>query len=155
MMRFSSLLILALAVFPAVFAWNGEAAHAAALERVTIVTGHGRQHFMVEKAVTVAQSERGLMFRRKLPPRGGMLFDFHTDQTISMWMKNTPLALDMIFIRADGVIAQVVADTVPESTTIITSAEPVRSVLEVRAGTAKALGIVPGNTVVNPMFPAH
>jgi uncharacterized protein len=76
-----------------------------------------------------------------------MLFDFHHDVGVAFWMKNTPLSLDMIFIRNDGTISSVAADTTPYSTTEVPSAEAIRAVLELNAGRAMALGIVPGDTV--------
>ena len=81
-----------------------------------------------------------------------MLFDFGRVRTASMWMKDTPLSLDMLFIAADGRIVNIVADTVPRSLAVIRSSEPVLGVLEVRAGTARRLGIRPGDRVEHPIF---
>ena len=90
------------------------------------------------------------MFRRELPPDRGMLFDFGTELKANMWMQNTLISLDMIFIDADGTIANVARDTVPESTAVIPSAREVRYVLEVNAGTARRLGIKSGDKVTLP-----
>ena len=92
------------------------------------------------------------MFRRKLAPDAGMLFDFHTDVMTSFWMKNTILPLDIIFVRADGTISSIAANAVPYSEASIPSTEPVRAVLEINAGRARALGIEPGDRVHAQIF---
>jgi uncharacterized membrane protein (UPF0127 family) len=92
------------------------------------------------------------MFRRELPEGRGMLFDFRQDQNVTMWMKNTYISLDMIFIRADGRIHRIAESTEPESTKVIAAGAPVRAVLEVIAGTAKKLGIRAGDRVAHPLF---
>jgi hypothetical protein len=124
------------------------------VERLTITTASGARHeFVVELAVTPEQRSRGLMFRRELPDRRGMLFDFGPGETdVSMWMRNTYIPLDMVFIRADGTIRHIAADTVPFSETIIPSTGPVKGVLEVIAGTCRRLGIVPGDRVEHRYF---
>src|SRR5262249_56848075 len=98
----------------------------------------------VELAVSDAEREKGLMFRKEVPEGYGMLFDFKKDQQVTMWMKNTYVSLDMIFIRNDGRIARIAESTEPESEKIIPSGAPVRAVLEVVAGTARKLGSAPG-----------
>jgi len=80
------------------------------------------------------------------------LFDFGRDQMVAMWMKNTYVSLDMIFIRADGRIAHIAENTTPHSEAIVSSRVPVRGVLEVVAGTAKKLGVQPGDKVVHRWF---
>ena len=82
-----------------------------------------------------------------------MLFDFSPEQQVQMWMRNTFISLDMIFIRADGRILRIAENTEPLSERIIDSGGPVRGVLEVVAGTAKKLGIAPGDRVAHPLFP--
>ncbi|MBE7244272.1 hypothetical protein MHIMP23_15190 [Methylobacterium hispanicum] len=99
-----------------------------------------------------AERARGLMFRRSMAPNHGMLFDFERVEPVAMWMKNTYLPLDMLFIRADGTVARVAADTEPLSTATILSGEPVLAVLELNAGTAARLGIRPGDRVDHPLF---
>ena len=94
------------------------------------------------------------MYRRGMQPDHGMLFDFHTEQRVAFWMRNTPLPLDILFIDNAGTIIQVTPDAVPYSETLIPSAQPVRAVLELNAGTAKRLGIVPGARVEHPIFAA-
>ena len=122
------------------------------LERVEIVTRTGVHVFDVEMAVTPEERSKGLMFRRELPPGRGMLFDFQGEGPIAMWMKNTYISLDMIFIRADGRIARIAENTVPHSEATISSGAPVKAVLEVIAGTAKRLGIAPGDRVAHRIF---
>jgi uncharacterized membrane protein (UPF0127 family) len=92
------------------------------------------------------------MYRRDVPEGTGMLFDFKQDTNITMWMKNTYVSLDMIFIRADGRIHRIAESTEPESEKIVAAGAPVRAVLEVVAGTARKLGIRPGDRVAHPIF---
>jgi uncharacterized protein len=100
-----------------------------------------RVDFSVELATTPAQTSRGLMFRESLPPGTGMLFDFGAATYVSMWMKNTPLSLDMVFADGQGLVVHVVEHTEPYSTASIPSPVPARYVLEIPAGTAQRLGI--------------
>lgn len=122
------------------------------LERVEIVTRTGVHVFDVEMAVTPEDRSKGLMFRKELPAGQGMLFDFEGEGPIAMWMKNTFISLDMIFIRADGRIARIAENTTPHSETTIPSGAPVKAVLEVVAGTAKRLGIATGDRVAHRIF---
>jgi uncharacterized membrane protein (UPF0127 family) len=92
------------------------------------------------------------MFRHRLAEDRGMLFLYESVQPVAMWMKNTYIPLDMIFVRADGTIANVVADTVPHSLDTIQSREPVLAVLEVAAGGAERLGIGPGTVIRHSFF---
>lgn len=122
------------------------------LERLEIVTRTGVHVFDVEIAATPEERSKGLMFRRELPQGRGMLFDFEGEGPIAMWMRNTYISLDMIFIRADGRIARIAENTVPMSETTIPSGAPVKAVLEVIAGTAKRLGIAAGDRVAHRIF---
>ena len=92
------------------------------------------------------------MYRRKLAPDAGMLFDYKTPQRVSMWMKNTFIPLDMIFIAADGRIVNIAERTVPQSKTVISSQGKIRGVLEINGGTVARLGIKPGDRVRHPIF---
>ena len=92
------------------------------------------------------------MFRKELPEGQGMLFDFQHDQPVAFWMHNTYISLDMIFIRGDGRIVRIEESAKPESDRLIPSGAPVRAVLEVIAGTARQLGIKPGDRVVGSIF---
>ncbi|MCP9626692.1 DUF192 domain-containing protein [Rhodopseudomonas palustris] len=127
-------------------------ARAAKMETLEIATQTGVHVFSVEIATTEKERETGLMYRKELPDGQGMLFDFRPEQQVSMWMKNTYVSLDMIFIRADGRILRIAENTEPMSTRIIASGGPVAGVLEVVAGTAKKLGIAPGDRVGHPLF---
>ena len=128
---------------------------AAELQPLEIASKSGVHVFAVEMASTPGEQAKGLMFRRQLPEGQGMLFDFHKEQPTSFWMKNTYIPLDMIFIRADGRIQRIAENTEPQSTKIIPAGAPVRAVLEVIAGTAKKLGIRPGDRVAAAMFRGH
>jgi len=123
-----------------------------ALERLDLVTAGGTHQFAVEVMRTDAQRERGLMFRRFLPQDRGMLFDFETPQPVMMWMKNTILPLDMIFIGKDGRVISIAQNTEPMSERIIPSGGDVLGVLEVNAGTAQKIGLKKGDKVIHPLF---
>jgi uncharacterized protein len=125
---------------------------AAELQPLEIASKNGVHTFAVELASTPEEQAKGLMFRRELPEGQGMLFDFHREQPTSFWMKNTYIPLDMIFIRGDGRILRIAQNTVPLSEELVPSGGPVRAVLEVIAGTAKKLGIAPGDRVAHPIF---
>src|SRR5260370_26819185 len=133
----------------------GSGARAASVQALEIVTKSGVQVFSVEMATTEEEKEKGLMYRKELPDGKGMLFDFSPEQQVSMWMKNTYISLDMIFIRADGRILRIAEGTEPLSTRIISSGGLARGVLEVIAGTATKYGIEPGDRVAHPLFNGH
>ena len=130
----------------------GPGARAAESETLEIVTKSGVQVFAVEMARTEEQKATGLMYRKELADGRGMLFDFSPEQQISMWMKNTFIPLDMIFIRADGRILRIAENTEPQSTKIISSGGAAKGVLEVIGGTAKKYGIAAGDRVAHPLF---
>jgi uncharacterized membrane protein (UPF0127 family) len=88
-----------------------------------------------------AQKSRGLMFVRNLPESTGMLFIYDADANLSMWMKNTFIPLDILFVRADGTVSSIAYDTEPQSLQSISALEPVRYVLELNAGVAEKLSI--------------
>jgi uncharacterized protein len=150
--RAQARLWIALAAALAVWAFAGVGAKAASIQPLEIVTKTGVQVFSVEMATTDQEKETGLMYRRELPDGKGMLFDFSPEQQVSMWMKNTYISLDMIFIRADGRILRIAENTEPESTRIISSGGLAKGVLEVIAGTARKYGIAPGDRVAHPLF---
>ena len=130
-------------------------AQAASIQPLEIVTKSGVQMFSVEMATTEEEKTTGLMYRKELADGKGMLFDFSPEQEVSMWMKNTFISLDMIFIRADGRILRIAENTEPQSTKIIPSRGLAKGVLEVIAGTAKKYGIAPGDRVAHPLFNGH
>ena len=147
--RSAILLILVCFGLPLMAAGRAPAAEQGTLE---IVTKSGVRPFSVELAVTDEERAKGLMFRKEVPEGYGMLFDFKQDQMVTMWMKNTYVSLDMIFIKHDGRIARIAENTKVLSEDIIPSGQPVRAVLEVVAGTAKKFGIAPGDKVGYPLF---
>jgi len=122
------------------------------IEPLDFVTASGTHHFSVEVMRTDAQRERGLMFRRYLPPDRGMLFDFKTEQPVMMWMKNTYLSLDMVFISRSGIVTSIAENTEPLSERIIPSGGPVYAVLELDAGTAARIDLKPGDHVEQALF---
>ncbi len=142
-----------LAWLPGGLAWaQAQPAPAAGLEPLTIVSGGQRHAFQVEVMRTPEQRARGLMHRNYLPADRGMLFDFARIEPVAMWMENTFIPLDMLFIRADGTIARIAAQTEPLSRRTIPSGEPVLSVLELNGGIADKLGIKSGDKVEHPLF---
>lgn len=122
------------------------------LERLQIVTASGTHEFSVEVMRSGPQRERGLMFRRFLPQERGMLFAFATEQPLTMWMKNTYLPLDMIFIGRAGTVVGFAENTEPLSKKIIPSGAPAYGVLEVNAGTSARIGLRIGDSVRHPLF---
>ena len=125
---------------------------AAEQQTLEIATKNGVHTFAIELVKTNEERARGLMYRKQVPEGRGMLFDFTPEQDVLMWMKNTYVSLDMIFILGDGRILRIAENTEPLSERIISSGGPVRAVLEVVAGTAKKLGIAPGDRVAHPLF---
>jgi uncharacterized membrane protein (UPF0127 family) len=125
---------------------------AAGKEPLDIISKNGVHKFQVEMAVTDAERAQGLMYRKELPEGQGMLFDFRKEQELSFWMKNTYISLDMIFILADGRILRIAENTTPMSEALVPSRGAARAVLEVIGGTARKLGIAPGDQVAHPIF---
>lgn len=115
---------------------------------LVIVAAAACHRFDVYLALGQEQQRRGLMFVRDLPERRGMLFVYGRDAHLSMWMKNTFIPLDILFVRADLTIASIAEDTEPQSLRSISATEPVRYVLELNAGTSRQLGIRPGDRLV-------
>ena len=111
-------------------------------------------HFSIWIADRPARQEQGLMFVRQLPDHTGMLFPYRQDRRITMWMKNTLIPLDMVFIGADGRIAHIAASTTPQSLDIIAAPDPVRAVLELAGGSTQDLGIRVGDQVYSDALPA-
>jgi hypothetical protein len=121
-------------------------------DEIEIVTVRGRFRMVVEMAETSEEREQGLQFRQQLGEDRGMLFDFGKTGPVAMWMKNTLIPLDMVFIAEDGHVSHVAANTKPLSLEIIPSGGPVLGVLEIEAGTAARLGITKGSLIRHPMF---
>ena len=122
---------------------------------LTIETHGAEHHFRVELAVTETQQAQGLMHRKELDDDAGMLFVYPHASVRTMWMKNTPLALDMLFIGADGIIRKIARNTTPYSETIIIGPRHTQYVLELRAGTTRRLGIQAGDRVRNLPAPDY
>lgn len=123
----------------------------AAFPQSTIVISasrHACYRFAVYLALGNAQWARGLMHVKSLGPWRGMLFVYGGERRRSMWMKNTLLSLDMLFIKADGSISSIVTDTEPQSLRSIPSDEPVQYVLELNAGVTARLHISAGDTML-------
>jgi hypothetical protein len=121
----------------------------AGLEQVPLtISSTGQTHrFTVEVARTAEEQRVGLMNRQQLAPDRGMIFPFDAERVASFWMKNTLIPLDMIFIRADGTITNIEANTVPLSEEPVYSYEPVKAVLEIPGGRSAELDIKAGDTV--------
>jgi uncharacterized membrane protein (UPF0127 family) len=118
-----------------------------------IATPDARLHaFDVWVADNDRRRARGLMYVERLDDDEGMLFVYPQAQPVSMWMKNTKIALDMLFVRGDGRIERVVENTTPLSLETIDSGAPVTAVIELKAGTAAKLKIRPGALVIHPAF---
>ena len=150
------LLFATLLILPLAHARGAEPTKAQAAlpkEKLVIVTKDGKRHtFQVEMAMTPQQQRVGLMFRTSVPPDGGMLFDWGTPRDVPMWMENTLVPLDMVFINADGTIRAIAENTVPQSLANIPSHGPVRATLELAGGTTAKLNIVVGDKVLQRIF---
>jgi uncharacterized membrane protein (UPF0127 family) len=121
-----------------------------ASEPLVIRTARGERHkFTVELALTDRQREYGLMFRTAMPADHGMLFDFGVSRRVMMWMENTPLPLDMLFLDKSGVITRIHENAEPYSRAIIDSQSPVRYVIELNGGAAAKLGLATGDTATS------
>jgi|CeladaMinimDraft_18_1061708.scaffolds.fasta_scaffold00013_196 uncharacterized membrane protein (UPF0127 family) len=121
-------------------------------DTLVLVTATGEHKIEIEVAETPQEKAIGLMFRPNVPPNTGMLFPYETAQEITMWMRNTYVSLDMVFIRADGTVHRIEERTEPFSERTIPSQGPVTAVLELAAGEAARLGLKPGDRVIHPHF---
>jgi uncharacterized membrane protein (UPF0127 family) len=124
-------------------------------EPLVIHAGGSAYKSEVEVVTTPAARAQGLMYREALAPNAGMLFIYPGEQAVSFWMKNTLIPLDMLFLKADGKIAHIAHNAVPQDETPIDSGAAVKAVLEVRGGTAQALGIREGDRVEYQDRPAE
>lgn len=127
-------------------------ARAQELEKLEFVTRSGVHAFSVEVMRTPDQQARGLMFRRYLPDDRGMLFAFKRNEPIFMWMKNTYIPLDMVFIDRKGVVVSIARDTEPFSEKTIGSGGPAWAVVELNAGAAARMDLSAGDKVRHPLF---
>jgi uncharacterized membrane protein (UPF0127 family) len=124
----------------------------AGAESVEFVTATGAHRVEIEVARTERARETGLMYRRSMLRNHGMLFIFPSEQPVSMWMKNTYIPLDMVFVSRKGRVTSVTRDAVPMSETIISSGPPAFAVIELNAGAARAMGLDVGDQVRHPSF---
>ena len=129
-----------------------QSAHAMRRETLKLITAQGTHTIDVEVTETPAEKAQGLMFRTRLADTGGMLFFYDTPQEITMWMRNTYIPLDMVFIRADGVVHRIEARTEPLSENIVASKGDVTACLELAGGAAERLGLKPGDKVEHRFF---
>jgi uncharacterized membrane protein (UPF0127 family) len=118
--------------------------------RLVVHTGSGDYGFTVEVVDTPEKRSEGLMFRQSLADDAGMLFDFKESRPVSFWMRNTFIPLDMVFIRADGTVANVHVNAIPHDPTGILSDGPVMFVLEIRGGRSVEIGLKAGDRVDHP-----
>ena len=144
-------LAVALALAASLGLARAETAPAPAVDDLSVVTASGPHHITVEVMRTRDELERGLMFRKTMAADHGMLFDFGEPQPVTMWMKNTVLPLDMLFIAKDGRIVSIKHNATPFSLAEIPSGGIVLGVLEVNAGTANRIGPTPGDGVLDPL----
>ena len=124
----------------------------AGTEPLQIVTASGAHRFAVEVMRTDEERARGLMFRRFMPADRGMLFDFKREETVMMWMKNTFIPLDMVFISRNGLVVSVTENTEPMSERTISSGGQAYAVLEINAGIAARLGLKAGDRIEHVLF---
>jgi len=117
---------------------------------LVFVTKSGEHHFEAEIVDTDAARSKGLMYRTKLAPNAGMLFDFKEVRSVSFWMRNTLIPLDMIFVAENGVVVNVHANAKPHDPTPIPSAAPVRFVFEIAGGRAKEIDLIAGSQLIHP-----
>lgn len=140
-------------VAAAVFVASAAGAFESSLVRIETGGGKGPAAMVrVELALSAAERSQGLQGRKKLAADAGMLFDFGATQPVAMWMKNTYVALDMLFIDDTGFVVHLIENTIPLSETLLEPNVPVRAVLELAAGSARRLGVRPGDRVRHPMF---
>ena len=119
---------------------------------ILIVSKSGEHKFVVDVATTMAQRQVGLMYRKKMARNRGMMFDFGEEQLIAMWMKNTLIPLDMLFVDKTGRILQIERATTPLSLETIAGRRPAMSVIELNAGLTAELGISEGDQIMHNIF---
>jgi uncharacterized membrane protein (UPF0127 family) len=145
--RFIAAFLLSLGLLPFV-----DPAFALPRSDLLLETASSQFRFEVEIADDPAERAKGLMFREALADNAGMLFLYPEPQEVEFWMKNTPLSLDIVFVRKDGSIARIAEQTIPFSTDMIASGEEVSAVLEVKGGMMRQLGIAVGDRLLHPDY---
>ncbi|CAN5542788.1 hypothetical protein BH10PSE4_BH10PSE4_32830 [soil metagenome] len=126
---------------------------ASKLDTVEILTSRGAVKFTVELAISRGEQERGLMFRKALAPNRGMLFPYSPPRRAAFWMKNTLIPLDILYIAPNGRVLSIARNAVPHDETPLPSGGVIGGVLEIPGGRAAQLGILPGDRVLNKIFP--
>nr|WP_203564928.1 DUF192 domain-containing protein [Aliiroseovarius sp. PrR006] len=121
-------------------------------DRISVRGNWGQATFTVEVADDPNERAQGLMFREAMPATHGMLFLFEKPQQVSFWMKNTLIALDMIFIQPDGTVSRIHENAIPHDTTPIDGGQGVSAVLELNGGLTVRLGIAEGSELRHPAF---
>ncbi len=124
----------------------------AGLDVLVIKTADKEHQFEVELALDEREQAKGLMFRRSMANNHGMLFVYNSERQIGMWMKNTFLSLDMLFVKRDGTIVKIAKMTEPFSLAVISSEQPVFAVLELNAGVSDKLGLRVGDHLLHPLL---
>ena len=119
---------------------------------LTIQTADGVHEFMVEEAKTLDQQARGMMFRESMTADTGMIFEFEEPKIATIWMKNTSIPLDILFVRSNGKILKIEHSHKPYTLRSASSEAVIASVVELKGGEAKARGIRPGDTIKHPFF---
>ena len=132
----------------------GQVGPAEAIKRETLKLHTAGGVHVINTEITESQEEKamGLMFRTSLADNAGMLFFYEPSQEVTMWMRNTYIPLDMVFIRADGIVHRIEAWTQPFSESIISSGADVAACLELAGGAAERLGLKPGDRVEHALF---
>ncbi len=123
-----------------------------AKETLLIKSEDGEHSFAVEVADTLELQARGMMFRNEVGANEGMIFEFETPKIATIWMKNTGIFLDILFVRENGRVLKIEHNAKPYSLRLSSSEAPVAAVIELRGGRARELGIEPGNIVVHEFF---
>ena len=134
---FLSVCLVALFLLILVFYFNRK-------QTLTIHTNNGEIQYRVESALTPTEQQKGLMYRKHLASRNGMIFIFNPPRVARMWMKNTLIPLDMVFFDRMGRVSRVHKNAIPRDETVISSMVPVFGVLEINAGEAQKYDIRPG-----------
>ncbi|MDB2437529.1 DUF192 domain-containing protein [Hellea sp.] len=119
---------------------------------LSVVSKDATHNFMIDRAITLDQQARGMMFRESMDPDSGMLFEFEEPKIATIWMKNTPLPLDILFVRSNGKILKIEHMAQPYKLRSASSEAIVAAVLELQGGRAKELGIMPGDIVQHEFF---
>ena len=119
---------------------------------LTVVSKDAKHVFQIERAITLEQQARGMMFRESMDPDSGMLFEFDEPKIATIWMKNTPLPLDIIFVRSNGKILKIEHMAQPYKLRSASSEAIVAAVLELQGGRSKELGIMPGDIIQHEFF---